>query len=208
MSSDIIASRKYTLGDIELETSHTAGQLLQLGAQGRQGPSGWNLSALAVAISASMEIARLREELADVRCDLSTCARVLLDREGYIEKERAAELRAMLVAAHDPLPEPGDLDLDNVTEQLVRDTTRAAVRAGGLTLVEPTPEALADDYARRLAAAQVLAAAGAGWPEVVAFAFHPSSKLDLQRRDRDPTPTELRTIEKWLNQNAKKGPAL
>jgi hypothetical protein len=62
-------------------------------------------------------------------------------------------------------------------------------------------ETLEHDYRQRIAQARALADGGLGWAAV-------AQRAGVELGDRDPTPEELRAIERWLDQNARaRGPA-
>ena len=190
---------QHQLGELVIDSSNTESELLAAAAQGQRGPNGWDLSALGVAIAAAGEIKTLQAQVESLTAICAGLAKVA-SAAGY-----PCDLHSLieLAAEPEPDPEPRVFDLAGIAAE--------ALKPGGLKVVsdyEPDDAELQADYERRLAKARNLAHATIGWSELCAQAWDPrTAPADLAAERRIPTPAELRTIEAWINRNAKaKGP--
>lgn len=188
----LIIPRKvaYCLGMLEVSTPSNEVEILQAGSQGAKAPPGWSTAALAVHIAASRECQRLKTRIDALEETIEGLAKLIEASTGDLPDV------AKMIGQHEPV---------NVST-LARAVAEPEQPSEGLHMV-PDPEELEESYRERLRQAKATAEKGPGWPFVVGTVFG-AVRRDLAQGKVSPKPSELLKIEQWLDQNAKRGPAL
>lgn len=211
MSGQIVGVKhRWRLGLIDLETEHSEADLLELAGRGHTGPNNWDLSAMAVAVAAARALKVQDEKLAEASAMLDELRDMIhglvavASAAGlHIDVARLADIGRGETEAAPQAPRPAGDMFDQVAQNLKSSAPLRVVE----TEIELDTDELQADYERRFSAARVLSNSGLGWADVVKYAFRPHrAPAELVADERKPTPAELRTIEKWLNQNAKRSP--
>ncbi len=205
MSGIVGVKVRHRLGLIDLETEHTEADLLELAGRGAKGPNNWDLSAMAVAIAASRELASANAKIDELRDMLIGLVAVAKAAGLHIDSDRLADIGRGKAKAEPPLTGPKGSDMfDKVTANL---KASSPVKLVAEPAVELDGEELQRDYELRLTRAQALCRSGAGWAHVCKHAHKPRNPpQSLADGTRKPTPAELAIIEKWLDQNATRKP--